>query len=438
MGYIDKYETILASAPALIAQAKEKGRMPAFGFTSNLDIVLHWDVKTYQTILDDFLQAEPSFEVGEEIRSMEDFARISAYFLKNGLGGNFDITESTVCDYLRERFSTELALGGTAAQGCAALGAMGFSVNVHITDACREVCDLMDYEGTETVTEKGVVPLPDAASGEMPVAHFILQFPKGDIIRIGEEEIAIPSSNRMILFYDRMQKEVPFDEAFFTYWESGTAHPASLLFSGFDAVIDEKVAAKKIDRMEVFLHRIREHTPGVKAYLEGAFYMNPNVKEMLFARLGPQVNIVGMNEEELAAQLALLGKEAALDYMNGILEALEELFAVFSFRGVILHSKDYALYYGEKMEDCDIEAGLTMGNLMAATRARIGRYGTQKEAKESLKIPLSKTGLRLYEEAETIRADRECVLVPARALEHPKYTIGLGDTFVAGVHTCFI
>ncbi len=160
MGYIDIYDTILASAPTLIAQAKEKGRMPVFGFTSNLDIVLHWNVKTYQAILDDFLREAPSFEVGEEIRSMEDFARISAYFLKNGLGGNFDITEPSVCDYLREHFSTELALGGTAAQGSAALGAMGFPVNVHITDACREVCELMHYEETTTVTEQGRVSLP--------------------------------------------------------------------------------------------------------------------------------------------------------------------------------------------------------------------------------------------------------------------------------------
>ena len=438
MGYIDKYETILASAPTLIAQAKEKGRMPVFGFTSNLDIVLHWNVKTYQTILEDFLREAPSFEVGEEIRSMEDFARISAYFLKNGLGGNFDITEPSVCDYLREHFSTELALGGTAAQGCAALGAMGFPVNVHITDACREVCELMHYEETTTVTEQGRVSLPEAASDEMPVAHFILQFPKGDVIRVGEEEIEIPSSNRMILFYDRMQKEVPFGEAFFSYWENGREHPASVLFSGFDAVIDEKIAAKKIDRMEVFLRRVREHTPDVKAYLEGAFYMNPKVKEMLFTRLGPQMNIVGMNEEELAAQLESLGKEASLDHMDGILAALKELFAAFSFRGVILHSKDYALYYGEDMGDCDIEAGLTMGNLMAATRARIGRYGTREEAKESLQIPLSKTGCRLREELEGIQTERTCVFVPARLLEHPKYTIGLGDTFVAGVHTCFL
>ena len=412
--------------------------MPVLGFTSNLDIVLHWDEEKYNAILKEFLKDEPSFVVGEEMRTMEDFARISADFLRKGLGGNFDITEAAVCTYLRENFSSELALGGTAAQGSAALGAFGFPVCVHITDACKEVCDLMHYEGTRAITQKGMVSLPEAASEEIPVSHFILQFPKGDVIHIGGEECTIPSSNRMILFYDKMQKEVPFNKAFFSYWESGEHHPASLLFSGFDAVIDEAIAEKKIDRMKTFFERVKEHTPDVKGYLEGAFYMNPKVKEMLFSRLGPLMSAVGMNEEELAAQLERLNKKADLDHMEGILEALDELIRVFSFRGIVLHSKDYALYYGEEMEGCDIEAGLTMGNLMASTRARVGHYGTAEEAEETLLLPLSETGLRLHEECEQIRTDKSLILVPSRYLEKPKYTIGLGDTFVAGVHTCFL
>jgi ADP-dependent phosphofructokinase/glucokinase len=84
-----------------------------------------------------------------------------------------------------------------------------------------------------------------------------------------------------------------------------------------------------------------------------------------------------------------------------------------------------------------------MGNLMSATRARIGRYGDRTECAETLSLPLSPKGLRIREEVlerETAGAEDDilCIVVPTRLMERPKYTIGLGDTVVAGVQTAFL
>ena len=73
-------------------------------------------------------------------------------------------------------------------------------------------------------------------------------------------------------------------------------------------------------------------------------------------------------------------------------------------------------------------------------RARTGRYGSREDCLETLKtLALSEAGLKMAAALE--RADtygRFAKLVPTRYMEHPKYTIGLGDTFTAGMLTAFI
>ena len=111
---------------------------------------------------------------------------------------------------------------------------------------------------------------------------------------------------------------------------------------------------------------------------------------------------------------------------------------LYPVKGIVMHSKDYALYYGEMMEGVDVEMGLTLGSLMSGTRARIGRYGTIDDCRESLKLPLSPTGIRFAQALDEMELQHEAVLVPSRYMEKPRYTIGLGDTFVAGMQLCFM
>ena len=108
--------------------------------------------------------------------------------------------------------------------------------------------------------------------------------------------------------------------------------------------------------------------------------------------------------------------------------------------GIVLHTKDYALYYGDPLDGVDMEQGLTLGNLMASTRARIGRYGTPQDCADSLALPLSQRGMTFAEDFVALAAENEgqvLVAVPSRYIEHPRYTIGLGDTFTAGVQISF-
>jgi len=441
MEYTDRYEYYLDRLPEIAAYAKEKNTAPLFGFSSNFDIVLHWDAEAYNRILAEYLKEAPSAKEGDTIDDLSDFARISAAYIVKGLGGNFDITDVAVCRFLRSAFSEEPALGGTGAQGAAALGALGIPVSMHLTDDCAEVCRMLDHEDTTVIRGGKKVRVGTAASDADPVYHIILQFHKGDIVRFNGEEHVIPSSNRLILFYDKVHKILPIKDPVLTYWEETDEKPSSLLMSGFDAIVDTGIIRERIGRLEEFLKKLKARSPETVVYLEGAFYMNSEVKDLIFRKLGPYADIAGMNEEELEAELLKMGEQADLSDLEGILAGLRVMLAYCGSRGVLLHTKDYSMFYGKKPEGVDIEAGLTIGNLMAGTRARVGRYGTPEDLKESLGMAkLSERGLEILRQ-QTAREDdagRTLVIVPSRLLERPKYTIGLGDTFVAGVHTCFI
>jgi len=439
MSYIDHYREYLESIPSLIEYSVRNKKEPIFGYTSNLDVVLHWNIDKYNEILDHFLKEEPSAKEGDTIANMEDFARITSAYLLRGIGGNFDITDIEVCNYLKENFTSEFALGGTCAQGAAAYGTLGFPVNVHITDACKEVSEMMNQEGTTVVKENKMVSIMEGTSTEEPVYHFILQFRKDDKLRILGKEIPIPFSNRLILFYDTVHKIVPIKKEFLDFWNNNREmEPSSYSISGFDAIIDEKIMEERLQELEPHLKGMKEKYPEMILYFEGAFYMNSKVKAMASKVFCKYADILGMNEEELQEQIQRLGKTIDDRKIEEIIKGLDLIFSNYPAKGIVLHTKDYSMYYGVKIQGVNIEQGLTTGNIMSATRARIGKYGTLAECRETLELPLSKTGVKFAEEIAKIETDKEIIIAPSRYLEYPKYTIGLGDTFVSGVHTCFI
>ncbi|MDD3140322.1 MAG: ADP-dependent glucokinase/phosphofructokinase [Lachnospiraceae bacterium] len=438
MAYQDRYRQYLDEIPQDVKNCYSSGKRHVMAYTSNYDVVLNWDVDTYNQILKKYLKEEPSVNEGDTIKSMEDFARISSYYLLRGIGGNFDITEVEVCEYLKDKFVSEAALGGTCAQGAAALGAMGFPVNVQITDKSKEVCELMNYQGMSIIKEDQMVPIMDGATEESPIYHFILQFSKDDKVVIGDKEYIIPVSNRLILFYDKLQKIVPISKTFIKYWNTHAADMYSYLASGFDAIVDLEIMKERLSELEMHYIEMRKRNPGFVFYFEGAFYMNPLVKELASDVISKYADILGMNEEELVAQVGRFDVTIDVSQLEEVFKGLDIVLDKYPVKGVVLHTKDYSMYYGMKMEDIDIEKGLTIGNIMSGTRARIGRYGTKEECIETLSLPLSNVGIEFSEQIDRMNLKKFVCVVPSRYLERPKYTIGLGDTFVAGVHTCFV
>ena len=440
MDYRALYENAFLQMETDAAKCIETGKRLVLGYTSDLDVVLEWNGEAFARIADEFLREEPRYESGDRIESIEDFARIVLRFLLSGAGGEVDITEALVCDELEARFETQYALGGTCAQSAAALGAVGFPVTAHITDRSKAVCELMDRPGMRLYADGRVAPLRESASGQPPVKHIILQYPKDYEVTARGKTYRAPISNRLILDYDSIHKHLPIEPGFLSWCEGNAASIYALGISGFNAILDPAIMAERLELLTRHYAAFRARNPEAVIYLEGAYYLNPEVKDLAFETLARSIDILGMNEEELVEHAARFGFAADKEDLNSILAALNCLLVRYPAKGIVMHTKDYSMYYGSRLPGVDFEKGLALGNLLSGTRARTGRYGTREDCLETLEtIPLSEAGLGMA--AALAGADaygRYVSLVPTRYMEHPKYTIGLGDTFTAGMLTAFI
>lgn len=438
--YTDRYAYYLNELQSAIRSGQKEERRPLLGFCSNADVVLSWNAPVYNRILKKYLHTKPDQGRNEQIASMEDFARISSWYMIQGIGGNMDIANAQVCDELLQCFRTELSLGGTGAQAAAALGAIGIASDMHLTDRSAPVCTMLSGSGIMMIENGERIPVENCQDNSPPVYHFILQFQKDDIIEIDGNKIRIPCSNRLILFFDPIHRLLPIAADYCGYYEQSSRNLSSYLLSGFDAVVDVTVIEERLEMLSGHITRLRQRNPHMVCYLEGAFYLNPEVKTRVMCQLGPLSDIVGMNEEELAEAAADFGQKIDPEDPQQILNGIKLYMTRFNLHGIVLHTKDYALYYGKSLPGVDVEQGLTLGSLMAATRARTGRYGSLQDCRATLELPLSTRGKSFVEkflQQAGENEDQGLVAVPSRYMERPRYTIGLGDTFTAGMQISF-
>ena len=151
----------------------------------------------------------------------------------------------------------------------------------------------------------------------------------------------------------------------------------------------------------------------------------------------PSCDIVCMNEEELAYTLKSVDYDVDIEDIISCVEGARFIREKYGIqKGVIIHTATYAMYVGDPLE-ADIEQGLICGNLLATGKAVNGWYATKEQIKELLDLDLSARGMEALETVKNSNYANCVTLVPSKYIDKPKYTIGLGDSFVSGVQTCF-
>jgi len=438
MGYTDKYLACLEEAEVITKWCYQSGKRPALGYTSNLDVVVEWDEEEFNRLLEEYLKSPPAFAEGEVISCMEDLARVVCFFALNGMGGEVEVDNAEVVAEIMRRFNFQYGLGGTCAQGAAALGAMGVPALIHITDTSEEVLNFLACGGAEAVKNGERVPVDQAQTGMPALIHLIMQFTKGGKIHVGNKDSRVPLSNRVIIDYDQVHKDLPVEPSFMKYLEEHAEMICSYGVSGFNAILDLAVLKERVNELSGHYRCLKDKNPYLFIYLESAHYFSSAARDYVYGALADYIDIMGMNEEELVDFAERSGITVDKDDIGTVISCLDRMLETFPVKGFVLHTKDYSMYYGQDPGKVNIELGLTMGNLMSGTRARTGRYGTFEDCCETLELALSETGLRFYEELQNLRLKQHAILVPSRYMERPRYTIGLGDTFVAGMQFGFL
>lgn len=418
---------------------KNRGINPGIvmGYTSDLDAVADWDVKKLNQLISDSGLKEITFRDGETINSMKDFCRILCYFAIHGLGGEIALTSQEVVEEIEKHFQVSYSPGGTCAQGAAAMGELEIPVLAHFTDRSAAVTSFPCYKNIFSVKGEETVRMADCTSEEKPLLHLIIQYSRGDVIYVDGTEYTVPVSNRLILVFDEVHKYVPIADDFKTYIEEHAEKYRLYNISGFNAIRDEDVMADKIKELKCHFRKIKEKNPEMIIYYESAHFHNYKVRNQLYKEVPAFADILGMNEEELEDIARKCGIAADKESIGSVVLTLDQILRIFPVKGIVMHSKDYAMYYGEPLKGIDMEKGLIFGQLLAGTRARIGHFAGWEDCRESLSVPLSEQGMRFEEELKGMQTRQYTAFVPSRYISKPLGTIGLGDTFVAGLQLCF-
>ena len=146
-----------------------------------------------------------------------------------------------------------------------------------------------------------------------------------------------------------MNTRLPLRCEFLEYVEENAKRLYPYSISGFNLIVDPEVLRERLDQLEPHYRRVKDENPECIIYLEAAHYLCPEIQKMVFDRLGPCLDILGMNEEELVDFTARLGVDTDPNSLPSVLQGLEAVVSQHSVKGIVLHTKDYALYYGQEL-----------------------------------------------------------------------------------------
>ena len=106
MAYTDRYETYMKESVTDLEKSRESERRIVFGYTSDTDVLLTYDEAAFNEILTKYMKTDMYCRADDVIDSMETFARFVTYYMSNGLGGEVDIVNEEVVQYLLSHFQT--------------------------------------------------------------------------------------------------------------------------------------------------------------------------------------------------------------------------------------------------------------------------------------------------------------------------------------------
>ena len=330
-------------------------------------------------------------------------------FVASGAGAERFVTSSQVIEDFVSHFEYAITLGGTGVRAGLVLDALGIPSTQHLVSIDDNVRRLLPESISYicSATEDTLDP------------HLIVQFPVGAHVRLCDGEVLSPAANRLIFANDPPNRRMLLS----TDLSASLTEAEAFLVSGFNTMQDHDLLELRLAEIGKAMQSLPDDA---LVYYEDAGFYRREFAETVRARLLPQIDVYGMNEDELQEYL---GRPVDLLDRGGVIRALSQVHAIMPARALVVHTRSWAIAIGPDAERH--RAALESAVRIAATRYRLGDRLTAADVEDTATMPRHDGGAALVADVEA--AVPGAIGVAAFSLDVPSpTTIGLGDTFVGG------
>ncbi|MDQ3780229.1 MAG: ADP-dependent glucokinase/phosphofructokinase [Chloroflexota bacterium] len=413
----------------------------ACGFSSNVDRVVTLD----GDLLSKLIEQEP-IDLDRRLSRIEsraDCLTVLIQHIHTGQGGELPITNGDVAKWIVEQFPGQIAIGGTGARAANTLARLGFPALLHLTAASVDFVRLLDASNLLLIPGQDGLKRPKERTRptEPTYYHTIFEYQTGLSVTVGEQTIVAPRANRVITPFDPINRQMSIDLAFVQAVADPAAGVRRVLISGHNQVANETICLERIEQTIAAIRLWRQGNPAMRIHLEPGAAPDPSLFAATLDHLVPHVDSLGLNAEELADVLEMWGHPCP-DGIEAVVRAMELVGQRLNCSRLSLHSHEYCLTLtdGDPLVE---RRALLYGALVAGTHARRGPFPAASDLRRTLEglsdgldDPEPERELReafAMEDGLARLGDRWLVSVPALSDPFPTGTVGLGDSFTAGV-----
>jgi ADP-dependent phosphofructokinase/glucokinase len=382
----------------------------ALGFGDNIDYEIVWNSKVIENLIMQYDIHNDELDINRVVNCERDLVISILSFLKSGTGGERFVSSSAIIEHFSQNFEKKITLGGTSVRAAIAMRKLGYTSALHLVTINDQVRRLIPQDSPYVCS--------NTKDGSYP--HLIVQFGKDICVKAGDIHLCTSQANRIIYHNDDDNITMNLNEDF-----SHLITDARIfLISGFNAMQSEALLTNRLES----LLRIMEKLPkDALVYYEDAGFYEPRFSQLIYRTLARNINIVSLNEDELQAHL-----DRRLDLLNvfQIKEALVDLQKLIPVPAIVVHSRCWALAYGENVTS--FSKALKGGITMATTRFCYGDDFTVENYKKIESLSPNKEGVIFADALKRLLGNKICCVPVAHVERSNATTIGLGDAFVGG------
>jgi ADP-dependent phosphofructokinase/glucokinase len=329
-------------------------------------------------------------------------------YVARGAGGEHFVASAPALSSFANRFPHRQTLGGTSVRAGILMSRLGVPSTLHLVSVNDTFRRLLPADGEHV----------NSGAGDTFYPHLIVQYDRGLRVRASDIDLTAPFPNRLIYVND------PANGAMLLTDDLGDRLGKAdvFLISGLNAMRDE---AQLDERLATLKRHMLRLPPGAVTYFEDAAYHEPAFSRRVRDALVDEIDVYGLNEDELQSYL---GHPVDLLGADDVAAALTAVHGLIPVPTLVLHTKYWAVALGRG----GYAEALDTGTVMAATRYCHGDDFTGEDVERLRRRPRRPESVA-FAAALRSRMGETVDCAPGFELDvRNPTTVGLGDTFVGG------